>query len=85
MSQKGRKQKAEQDPRRTHTHIAVTSAAGKNAYVAEVLKSTRQQFGALDPHGDMLPIAGELSSPIDETETSHKEEVLTSGSVVPPI
>ncbi len=34
-------------------------------YVAGVLKSSResgQQFGVLDPHRDMLPIARELSS-----------------------
>jgi type IV secretory pathway VirB4 component len=65
MPQKRRKQKAPKDPPQTHTHIVGASGAGKKIYVAEVLKSTResgQQFGALDRHGDMFPIARELSS-----------------------
>jgi hypothetical protein len=65
MSQKRKKQKAQQKPALTHTHSAGTSGVGKKTYIAEVLKSTResgQQFGALDPHGDMFPIARELFS-----------------------
>jgi DNA helicase HerA-like ATPase len=63
MPQKSRKNK--KDTTRAHTHIAGTSGAGKKTYVAEVLKPTResgQQFGSLDPHGDMLPMARELLS-----------------------
>jgi type IV secretory pathway VirB4 component len=65
MPPKRKKQKTQKDPPRTHTHIAGASGAGKKTYVPEVLKSTResgQQFGALDPHGDMLPMARELFS-----------------------
>jgi hypothetical protein len=63
MPQKRRKRKAQREPSLTHTHTAGASGSVKKTYVAEVLKSTResgQQFGALDPHGDMLLMAPEL-------------------------
>ena len=46
-------------------HHALTRILPAHQEPAEVLKPTResgQQFGSLDPHGDMLPMARELLS-----------------------